>query len=1591
MTDDHSMADARPADESEAAGAEGDSSRIAGVLDSARRRLVETGARNRLIHVNRQNRRANCLNIVGEKSAEVYKTLCAQGKKMRFLATGKDSPEDEDSGASLGERPEAGSKKTGSEDRRLSSELGPEGMQKRILKMARAAKTAEEEQGVNVLYLAMGFLAWFESESSKVKREAPLVLVPVDLVRNNRTSSYELAFRDDEISTNLPLQERLKEDFGIALPDISVSDEWNPASYFSAVAEAVSGHPRWKVERDAMQLGFFSFAKLLMLRDLDPGSWKEGSLLENGLLSRLLRDGFAPEEPLFGRDERLDGTLRPEDIIQVVDADASQTKVIEEVRKGKSLVVQGPPGTGKSQTITNIIAAAAHDRKTVLFVAEKMAALSVVHRRLLKAGLKDLCLELHSRKANKRMMSQALGRTLQAAQAAAPVSSDCRQLTEARDSLNGIADLLHSKVSGKDYTPFETISDLVGYIGAGAKPPSVEFSELENLDNAGKEEIKSQLERFAELIGRFGVRSEHPFRGTGSLGLQPTDQDRVRDDLAEAAEKLEALRAEAASVSKMLGSALPERLVDVGKACLLLDLIGEPPPNATRYIDKLYVAQDNPQVAKALDVALNWRNLSDVTSLHFKDSATIVNLSDMQYRLGRGATSFLYRLFPGYRRACAGLRNLLKGELPKDPGERLKLINSLAELRKARTLLTQHEILLRNVLRDVWSGEQTDFREICSAFTWLKQLRALGAFDTPEQVERALKRAVEPRARSEKIRRELEVAKTRIQFPLSRLELDLAEAGLADSIDSTPLKDLAKCLDRLLGNFGRYSEWVDMGRLAGFLNEHGLSELVSMVDSKEMSPSAAIEEFGYAISESRWKFISDSAPEVARVAGTDRHELVRRFCDLERRRIEDVKGLIRSRHLEQVPLGADGQMAFIRAEVARKRGHKPIRRVMDSAGKMVQRIKPVLLMSPISIAQFLPPHAVEFDLLVIDEASQIRPEDSFGSIVRAKQIVVVGDRNQLPPTSFFQRLSDNSEEDGELEADEPALATEMESVLTLCEARGLRGRMLEWHYRSRDPSLIRVSNDEFYENKLILTPSPLQNDEGFGLKFNRVPGVYSSASRGGGRAGTNRIEAEEVAKAVAVHARKSPEFSLGVVTFSKAQADMVNEILEFARREDKALDDFLVENKPEDFFVKNIENVQGDERDVIMISVGYGPSVANGRLESMSFGPVNNEGGERRLNVLFSRSRLRCEVFASFDPGDIDTRRTSREGPRVLKRFLKYAQTRELDEKIPGRQADGSLASHESPFERDVGDVIRSLGHDVDHQVGSGGFRVDLGVRNPKKAGQYILAVECDGASYHSALWARERDRLRQMILEGLGWRFHRIWSTDWFHRRDQEIGRLKEAIEAAARDRARGVTLEGANASGLDDEEEDPVEAEEPDSGPVELEPARSESKPYTKASFGVGTTLDPSEIRTRQLAEVVEKIVGIEGPVHVEEVARRVAALFGLKRSGSRVQRSVEKALDMIRRESDGLFESEDGFWLTSKQRASVPVRDRSQESGSLLRAESISPLEIREASRLITEESGRMEEDEMVKCVAKRLGFGRAGADLREAIRQALAGGS
>ena len=633
------------------------------------------------------------------------------------------------------------------------------------------------------------------------------------------------------------------------------------------------------------------------------------------------------------------------------------------------------------------------------------------------------------------------------------------------------------------------------------------------------------------------------------------------------------------------------------------------------------------------------------------------------------------------------------------------------------------------------------------------------------------------------------------------------------------------------------------------------------------------------------------------------------------------------------------------------------------------------MMSPLSVAQFLPPGALTFDLLVMDEASQIHPVDALGAIARCRQVVVVGDPQQLPPTAFFAKVTGQSDDDSDDEG--AAKVADIESILGLFTARGLPLRMLRWHYRSRHESLIAISNRQFYENKLIIVPSPFTRQSGLGLRFHHIRnGVFET-----GASRTNPVEAEAVAQAVIHHAKTARELSLGVVAFSAAQRKAILNRLEVLRGELAPGEEaFFQGHSTEPFFVKNLENVQGDERDVILISIGYGPTTLGGK-PPMRFGPVGSEGGERRLNVLISRAKRRCEVFASMTDEDIEPDfASSRKGVLALKLFMHFARTGHLSlAKSSGR--DGHAV-----FEDQVAQALHQRGYQVHRDVGVAGLFIDVAVADAGFPDRYLLAIECDGPSYSSGRSARDRDRLRRSVLENQGWAVHRIWSADWFKRPHEQLERAVAAIEAVKAKLAD----EGSQPDRTKPYEIDPVEREDVARMDIAFgvgETAAAETIPYVEADLSRPAHISGEihEAPTGVLSQLAQEVVSVEGPVHFDEIVARIRDAWGRGRAGSRIREAVKRAVDFSLRQ--GRIVAIDEFF--SCPGMPIQVRDRSEaKSATLKRPELLPPAEIEAALIDITSRNFGATRDQAVLAVSRALGFKATSAHVREVIMEVLA---
>jgi very-short-patch-repair endonuclease len=1536
-----------------------------------RKALLDLGTRNRLINIPLRTENIRAIEIVDENTSEVFRLL-GEGKRFTFLPADVRGSEDGSSPApnALPQPAETGLHARHA-DKRLQTKLSPEALQKRLLDIWYDARTLEEEQGVNILYLALGLLKWFEDDKSDVERCAPLVLLPVRLERSSAADRFHLVSRSEPPSPNLSLQAKMDGEFGLKIEDFGDEDDVDIAAYLAGIAETVSAKWRWEVRPDAMVLGFFSFSKFLMYRDLDPENWPtDGSLDLHALVKGLLQDGFEAPEPIVTDDGKIDPIILPVAMNHVIDADSSQAVAIEEVSRGRNLVIKGPPGTGKSQTITNIIAAAAAQGRTVLFVAEKMAALDVVHRRLRDAGLSSLALELHSSKANKRVLLEELKRA-RSGSAPAPggEATLVQRLTDSRDKLNSHADMMHRSHEPSGLTPFRLLGHLIRTRDSPGKP-NYALDAPETWTPLDLETRRELLEELAERIVSDGPPHQHPWRGVGRDALDPSEVQDLSDALDALATSLANLAVCAERACILFGLSVPETFGDTARLLQIAEAAAAMPEcDRKAFCSAIWArAEDVAQIVKTGERFSKLRNAFDSA---FVESAWGASFDECRAILAAKGRSW-FRLFSShYREQILLLKSYLKVPLPKTVEQRLLLVDGLIAAQVAKRSFEELQEAGQAAFGAGWRKDKSDWASLGKLTSWWSAFPKEGLpKDWRDRLAR-LALTTEDRRSFASFRKTFEAAKSGLAGLISSLQLDLRRIAL-DPDDGMSVGAVVETVTGWRRSPERITRWIAFMDRIRIGQESGLGSLTEGILNGSLSNATLAPTFERSYFEAMRSVIFANHPELRRFDGEAHGRLVESFRKLDVERMRLARDQIAHEHASRLPRsgGGIGPLGVLNGEIAKKRNHLPIRRLLERAAPVIQQIKPIFLMSPLSVAQFLKPGSISFDLLVVDEASQIEPVDALGAVARCRQMVVVGDERQLPPTRFFAKLTGNDEERDE--DDEVTFqAKDAESILDLCLAKGLPHRMLNWHYRSKHQSLIAVSNKQFYDNRLFIVPSPYDAVAGMGLRFNYNPDAHYD--RGNTRA--NPKEAWIVAKAVIRHAREMPSRSLGVATFSVAQRQAIQNELELLRREHPDTEEFFGRGTSEPFFLKNLENIQGDERDVIFISLGYGRTKEG--FISMSFGPLNSDGGERRLNVLISRAKLRCEVFSSITSDDIDLSRARGRGVAALKIFLSFAQTGRLGlAEETGRDAD-------SIFEEQVAASLANLGYEVKNQIGTAGFFVDLAVADPEKPGRFVLGIECDGAQYHSSRSARDRDRLRQNVLEAHGWVLHRIWSTDWFLRPEEETAKVVQAIEAAkahwreADERAAdAVSAVPIRFAAHEKDDVDIVEAEVANEGP--------EISRYEEASFSVNRQREPHETPLPEMMKHVVRIVSVEGPVHESEIVVRIRSLWGLARAGNRIRDAVLAAVRAAKRRGDivgGSFYSLPGQEVVARDRTGI-------ESNTLRKPENLPPQEVKVAINRVVAENFGAEQDQLVQAVARLLGFGATSAQLREVVENALA---
>lgn len=593
-----------------------------------------------------------------------------------------------------------------------------------------------------------------------------------------------------------------------------------------------------------------------------------------------------------------------------------------------------------------------------------------------------------------------------------------------------------------------------------------------------------------------------------------------------------------------------------------------------------------------------------------------------------------------------------------------------------------------------------------------------------------------------------------------------------------PLEDLKLDIVKCRDNLAYLEDYIDYKNIVGKLSTFGIDNFIEKAKELNLASDEILPVFRKCFYRSWLDSTVRRFPSVNAFRKERHNARIQQFRTLDKLHLEISKAAIFAKLISRLPdfdsfSAYSGEIALLRREMAKQRKLMPTRKLIASIPNLLPVLKPCMMMSPLSVSTYLGNSGYEFDTVVFDEASQIRTEDAICSIFRAKQVIIAGDSKQLPPTDFFTSSLSDFDDFDDVEEEDINDAGAYESLLD--EAAMLPTQMLRWHYRSKHEHLIAFSNSKIYQGKLITFPSSIEKADDLGVEYIYVAGgTYDRGGKNG-----NRQEAEKVAELVFEHFKNHPNRSLGIVAFGEVQQTAIEDAILRKRYENPEYEIFFSEDREEPLFIKNLETVQGDERDTIIFSIGYAPDVTGKFL--MNFGPLSRIGGERRLNVAITRARCNLKLVGSILPSDIDTDRINSLGPKLLRLYIDYAINGA--KAILGETTLNGEGWFDSSFEESVYDFLTNKGYDVVTQVGCSGYRIDMAVRHPKYKGRYAIGIECDGAAYHSARTARERDRLRQTILEDMGWKIYRVWSTDWVKDPHTEREKLLHAVNSAIKE----------------------------------------------------------------------------------------------------------------------------------------------------------------------------------------------------------------
>lgn len=1208
-----------------------------------------------------------------------------------------------------------------------------------LLRVYRKEKSMQEETGTMTLYIACGYLKWNLPDETESKY-APIFLFPVTLTKKGLSNtSYSIDINTEEAHINCTLLEFLYQEFNMdlrGLADVALDDSKSLLSVLARIKKEIVGFANWEIVENAF-LATLSFSNYLLWYDVKYKSnrFKENPVVDSLMNNRLNEAIASSSMSDCSSDEAYIGKER---ILLPISADSSQYSAIKD-SLSKSFVLHGPPGTGKSQTITNIIANNIVRGRRVLFVAEKMAALSVVRKRLLNIGIGDFCLELHSDKTDKiQVLNQIINTLNLSTNESEIIIEKAQEIESCITKLQSELDAMHRT----RYLGFSLYDAILNYFENIDAPDCLRIDTL-FFEKLTKTTFNNYLDVLVELSMRAkecGNIARSPFRRIGRFKYNELWRANGEAILEIYLMELKHLR----EYAKQMLPLFNMRTVALTKQKInaLYFICKELNEDYAKKYFRNYRKMSNAQglLDSFILAQKNYLLLQKDFIAEYKEYPRDIDIDSLKSaiddnRYGRN----IKRLFPETLNKDSRqsfLELLYKCEQTKNV--LIKRTKELAELFEEKNYEIKTIAEYARKMNGLYESANLLYAD-CDINIFNQCCEELTKFDDRLYMQYYVS-AYETCMRARQSYEQIFVTTSGGNEDISVIIDNIIE--LQKNIDFIP-------------NWCKYQEIVDRCKEVGFefiLEPLSVGEITAddilrcfkkcvynnFIRSELYLDDVLCQFSGLTLEETANKF-KDLTEDYERYT---RQELYQKLCASLPR--TDTVG---EHNLERVVL--------MRAEKTNMKG-VTLRNLFTQIPNLLKATCPCMLMSPTSVSQFLDIDMEKFDLVVFDEASQVPTCKAIGSIVRGNNVIIVGDPKQLPPTSFFS---------AEYKDDEHLDVEDLESILDDCLSLGLAENHLLWHYRSNHESLIAFSNAMFYDNTLLTFPSP--NEMSSKVTFQYVDGVYE---RGGSK--SNKKEAdviinEVIARLQDPHLRNQ---SMGIVTFNTAQQNYIDNKLS-KELYDRGLDTIAFDRE-EGLFVKNLENVQGDERDVILFSVGFGPDT-NGKL-SLNFGPLNQNGGYKRLNVAVTRARAEMKVFSAITGNMIDLNRTDSLGVKGLKAFLEYAER--------GREMLAVDSRNVGKNNRGIGALIaselRDRGIMCESNVGVSNFKIDVAVVDPRNKDKYLLAIICDSSNSLKLKGVKDRSSMQSKILRKLGWNTLFVWTVNYFNNSKREIAKIKDVID---------------------------------------------------------------------------------------------------------------------------------------------------------------------------------------------------------------------